>query len=195
MATETSAELTLGRYTLSALLLGLFLAFSTPLGAAEIRHFAIELEEGQVLFSLRLEGAFHAKLLERVESGLPTTLIYELELSRDRKRWFDRNIGESTLTVVGIYDAVRREYLVNYKLDGRLLESRMVHDLAELEEAMTVVKRLPAFSAEGLEGNQRLVAWARAELGSTNLLGFIPRRLTTDWAESNKVRPPFESPP
>jgi hypothetical protein len=33
---------------------------------------------------------------------------------------------------------------------------------------------------------------ARAELGWHHLLGFIPSRLTTAWAESRKFRPPPE---
>ena len=64
-------------------------------------------------------------------------------LARDRKRWFDRDLESTRLTVIGMYDAVRREYLVNFKQDGRLLESRVVQTLAELERAMTEFRELP----------------------------------------------------
>ncbi len=172
--------------------LALLLLASSDLRAAELAELRVALAEAQVVVSFRLEGAFDDKLIERVESGLATTLIYELELMRDRKRWFDRNLRESSLTVVGIYDAVRREYLVNTKLDGRLLDSRMVHDLAALQEAMTRFDRLPVFTLEPLEDDRRILVRVRAELGTTHLLGFIPSSVTTDWVESNKLRPPSE---
>lgn len=165
---------------------------AADLGAAEISELRVALAEGQVVASFRLEGGFDDKLVERVESGLATTLIYDLELMRDRKRWFDRNLEEASLTVVGIYDAVRREYLVNTKLDGRLLESRMVHDLEALEEAMTRFDRLPVFTLEPLPDDRRILVRVRAELGTAHVLGFIPSSITTDWVESNKLRPPAE---
>lgn len=168
------------------------LAAAPELRAADIADLRVALAETQVVVSFRLEDAFDGKLVERVESGLPTTLSYQLELMRDRKRWFDRNLQESSLTVVGIYDAVRREYLVNTKLDGRLLESRMVHDLDALKTAMTRFDRLPAFTLEALEDDRRILVRVRAELGTAHLLGFIPSRVTTEWVESNKLRPPRE---
>lgn len=173
---------------LPIVVLGLLL--SAAAGAAEIRNLQAELEGDRVLVSFQLDGAFDQQLVERVESGLPTTIVYELELLRDRKRWFDRNLDEGSLTVVGIYDAVRREYLVNYKLNGRLLESRMVHDLAGLEQAMTRVEGLHAFTLEPLKTRRRLLVRARAELGTRHLLGFIPSKVTTDWSESGKFRLP-----
>lgn len=157
--------------------------------AAEIRDLAATLDGPRVLVSLRLAGAFDEALVARVESGLPTTLRYDFELLGDRKRWLDRGIEGSSLTVVGMYDAVRREYLINFKLDGRLLESRVVHDLAELERAMTRLEGVPAF-ALGEEDGHRLLVRARAELGYRHLLGFIPTRVLTEWAESRKFRPP-----
>jgi Domain of unknown function (DUF4390) len=157
--------------------------------AAEIADLKVSLDGDRVLLSFQLDGAFTPQLVERVESGLPTTLLYELELLRDRKRWFDRGLDEASLTVVGIYDAVRREYLVNYKLDGRLLESRMVHDLAGLERAMTRVERLHVFTLEPTASKKRLLVRARAELGTRHILGFIPSKIATDWQESPKFHP------
>lgn len=160
--------------------------------AAEITGLRVALEGDRVLVSFALEGGFNQRLIERVESGLPTTLEYQFELLRDRKRWFDRGIETSRLTVVGIYDAVRREYLVNYKHDGRLVESRMVHDLAALERAMTQFDRLHVFTIKPQASRKRLLVRTRAELGWRHLLGFIPSRITTNWVESPKFRLPPE---
>lgn len=163
-----------------------------PAHAAKISDLETRLDDHQVQVSFRLLDSFAPKLVERIQSGLPTTLSYEVVLARDRKRWFDRDLQSTSLTVSGMYDAVRREYLVNFKQDGRLLESRVVQTLVELERAMTVFSELPLFELTQLPDNRRLLVRARAELGWEHWLGFIPSRLTTSWVESKKFRPPPE---
>ena len=41
-----------------------------------------------------------------------------------------------------MYNAIRREYLVNYKLDGRLVQSRVLKTLPELERATEIYAQL-----------------------------------------------------
>ncbi len=138
--------------------------------------------------SFHLEGSFTPRLRERLESGLPTSFVYHLELLKDRKRWFDRGLDQNSLQVVAMYDAATRGYLINYKLDGKLVESRMVRDMPDLERAMTEVDDLPAFELGNLPRAWRLLVRARAEVGAKTVLFFIPAHLTTDWQESNKFR-------
>lgn len=168
---------------------------AAPAEAAAVRNLTVRLDEGRVLVSFRLDDAFDEQLTERVQSGLPTTLVYELELLKDRKRWFDRGLTGATLTVVGIYDALRREYLINYKLNGRLLASRMEHDLEGLQRAMSRIEDIPAFTLEPERGGRRLLVRVQAELGHHHLLGFIPSRVATDWTESRKFSPPRAAAP
>ena len=167
------------------------LALATPAAAAEARidgvSVAVEGRRAQVSFAL-IDGFDHG-LRERIQSGLPTGVVYEIELFKDRKRWWDRSLESAELQVVAMYNAVTREYLVNFKLDGRLIESRQVHDLAALETAMTRVEGLSAFSLEKAPRDRRLLVRVRAELGSSTVLAFIPTLLVTDWAESPKFRP------
>ena len=86
-----------------------------------------------------------------------------------------------------MYNAVSQEYLVNFKREGKLVESRLVRHLPELEAAMTRFERVPVFRLDDDERG-RLLVKARAELGSRTLLSFIPVNVTTDWAESRKFR-------
>ena len=126
------------------------------------------------------------EFVDQVESGLPTGFIYRLELLKDRQ-WFDRRLDTSELQVVAMYDAANRGYLVNYKLDGKLVESRMVRRLDELEAAMTEIEDLPAFSLAEYPRSWRLLVRARAASGARS--GFlVPDRPITDWVESRKFR-------
>ncbi len=77
-----------------------------------------------------------------------------------------------------------REYLVNYKLDGRLIESRVVNDLDQLERAMTLIHSLPAFELQEELPPARIQLTVRAQLGSKPILFLFPNQIDTDWARS-----------
>lgn len=159
---------------------------------AKIRGLDVTVDGRRVLLSFQLEDGFGREIVERVRSGLPTSFTFEFELLRDRKRWLDRPLGRSDLQVIAMFDAVASEYLVNYKLDGKLIESRMVRSLDELQEAMTRFEGLPAFTLEPLPRRWRLLVKARALLGSRTLFYVIPTRVTSDWKESRKFWAPEE---
>lgn len=146
-----------------------------------------------LLVSLGLEGGFDGAVRERIASGLATTFDYEIELRRDRKRWFDAHLATADVQVTAMYNALTREYLVNFKLDGRLIESRSVRDEQALETAMTQLVRLPVFPLESVPRGVRVLVRARALLGERTWLGLVPSRDGTGWRESGKLRIPRAS--
>ncbi len=178
------------RIAASLLLLGLLTSSAARAEDPKIHGLKAAVDGHRVMLAFVMTDAFDHDLIDRIASGLPTSFTYEIELAKDRKRWFDRSLGHSELQVIAMFDAVTREYLVNYKLDGKLVESRMVRSLDELRQAMTHFEGIPAFTLEPLPGGFRMLVKVRALLGSHGLLGFIPARITTDWKESNKFRAP-----
>jgi hypothetical protein len=171
-----------------ALLLAGVFAASTAAAEPRIREFSIVVDGAQVLASFDLDEGFTPELLARIESGLPTGLAYEFELLRDRKRWWDEGVESARLEVVAMFNAVTREYLVNSKLDGRLIDSRTLRDPGDLERAMTRFTALPLFTVAPSSDRRRLLMRARVALGTGHWLGFVPVLRATDWVESNKIR-------
>lgn len=171
-----------------AFLLAGALAATAAAAEPRIRGLSIVVDGSRVLASFRLEDGFTPEVLERLESGLPTGFVYRLELARDRKRWWDAGLDSKRFEVVSMFNAVAREYLVNTKLDGKLIDSRTLRDTAEVEAAMTRFTNLPAFTLEPPGSRERYLVRARVEFGTGHLLGFIPYLRTSSWAESNKVR-------
>lgn len=171
-------------------LLAFFVLATQARAAAKISEIKVAIDGDRVLASFTLREAFDRRLSERVDSGLPTSILYRFVLDRDRKRWWDRQLRENTLEVVAMYDAVERAYAVHFKLDGKLIESRTVRDRKALEEAMTMVDQLPVFSLAGLPPGWRLLVKMQAEMGSRTILSFIPATIQTDWKESPKFRVP-----
>lgn len=183
--------MTRARWTLAGAAL-LALAAAAPKPA--IVDLAAALDGRRVLVSFGLANAFDAEFLERAATGLPTGFVYRLELLRDRKRWWDQSVAEAEWEVVAMYNAVTREYLVNFKQDGKLVESRTLREAGDLERALTQFTAVAAFAADEVEPGERVLVRVQAKLGTRNWLGFIPTEIETSWATSNKLRLPVEQP-
>lgn len=171
-----------------ALLLG-----ATPILAdtpAEIVDLSVDREGERLQLSFQLVDGFDDALRQRIESGLPTGFVYQIKLERVRKWWLNGTIEKAQLEVFAMYNAITREYLVNFKHDGKLIDSRTVKSLEEAERAMSIIHALPAFDVADLP-DARLVLRVRADLGSKNFLGLFPTTISTDWAEVRSVNHPF----
>jgi hypothetical protein len=92
-----------------------------------------------------------------------------------------------------MYNAVTSEYLVNYKIDGELIESRVVRNQEDLERALTRFERIPIFDLEDVSSTDRMLVRVRADLGSKTGFLFLPMRVTTGWHRSRKFRPSDEA--
>lgn len=179
---------------LGRLALGVLMLASAVEDEPRIRDLALALDGQRATVSFRLADACDQRFVERVQSGLPTAFVYRFQLIKNRRWWFDKTLETQTLQVVAMYDALRREYLVNYKIDGKLVRSRMVRSLEALEEAMTRFEGEPVFHLQGAPEDARLRVRMRAELGSRTLFSLIPSRVTTPWVESRRFRLPRSVP-
>ncbi len=153
----------------------------------------VALADGRVSVSCELRDALTDSMMERIATGLPTGFSFQFRLDRDRKRWFDASLGKSTLEIVAMYNAVTSEYLVNFKLDGKLIESRVVRDRDGLERAMTRIESVPVFELAQIESRDRMLVRVRADLGSKPGFLFLPTRISTGWHRSRKFRPNDEA--
>ena len=155
---------------------------------ARITDIRLAFGEQQILLSFKLLDAFDSELQKRIDSGLPTSFTFDFELERTRRSWFNKSVDSSTLQVSAMYDALGRQYLINFKHDGDLIESRVVKDAGELRAAMTEHADVPVFTTVGKNPQQRLRVRVRAELRTRTIFFFIPSTVHTDWAETRKFR-------
>lgn len=158
--------------------------------AAEARIGGLRVESagGQLMVDFQLIGAFDAELQRRIDSGLPTALVYEIELLRAHRSFFDKSLAAGELQVIAMYNALTREYLVNFKHDGNLIFSKVVREPAELRKAMTEIVALPAFPVDPEWDEEKLQLRVRAELGTGTAFFFIPHTLRTEWTETAGFR-------
>ena len=167
----------------------LLLAGSLPASAksARISDLLVSQDGTSLLLSFQLLDGFTESLVEKIESGLPTGFSYHVKVERPRRWWLNRTVEKSTLQVVAMYNAITREYLINYKHDGALIDSRVVKTLEDLEREMTIFHELPLIALPEELDARRLVMRVRAELGSRTILAFIPATVQTDWAVSRRI--------
>ncbi len=181
-----------------AVLVGLTFLWSTLTWASEapkprISGLTLSFEDGRILTSFGLRHGFEEFLRERIESGLSTTIFYDLDLVRDRqfwRFWVRRQVQANRLEITAKFDVLTMEYRVNFKLGDKLIDSRIFQDLDGVERAMTRILDLPAFSFGDREQAQPLTLRVRANLGSRTILSLVPTSITTDWAESRRFFAP-----
>lgn len=172
-----------------------FLFFGSSADKPYLTEPDLVLDEQRVVLSFDLVGAFTDELFEQIQTGLATGFTYQFNLLRDHLRWADNRIDTSELQVVAMYNAVTREYLINFKQDGKLVDSRIARDRDELERAMTRIESIPAFVlGHDLNPDKRYLIKARAKLGSRTIMLLIPTRIETDWVTTRKFRPPATEP-
>jgi hypothetical protein len=178
----------------AALTLSAFLFFGSSADKPQVTNLRIALDGLRVQASFELVNAFTDELFERIQTGLASGFTFQFVLTRDQKLWFENRLDSNYLEVTAMYNAVTREYLVNYKQDGKLIDSRIASNREELEVAMTRFSDLSLFKLEKIKPEKRLSVRARAELGSKTTLLIIPTRVKTEWTRSTWFIPPSAQP-
>jgi uncharacterized protein DUF4390 len=166
-----------------ALLLSLFLS-TAAFADARIENLTASAAGSLVSVRMQLAEAFRdGKLQQTLQSGLPTTLTYEIEIFRDRPNWFDERVGRAQIEVISTFNSITREYLLNYRRDRRLVRSELFTDLPMLERAMTRIEEPNLFDI-GDRRPYKLKVRAKANLMRGYLLYVIPREVATRWREA-----------
>jgi Domain of unknown function (DUF4390) len=165
--------------------LPILVAFSLAAAPApKIENLAATAENGKVSVRFSLEGAFaNGEMIEALQSGLPTSFTYFVEIFRDRPNWFDDGIARARIEVICTFNSVTREYLLNYRRDDRLVRSETFSDLAALERSMTTVEEMDLFDI-GRRKPYKLKVRAKADLMRGWLMYVIPWEVSTRWREA-----------
>lgn len=147
----------------------------------KIEHLAASAANGQVSVHFALTNAVdRAEVTEGIQSGVPTSFTYVVEIYRDRPYWLDEGVARSRIEVICTFNSVTREYLLNYRRDRKLVKSETFSDLATLQTRMTTIDE-PNLFAIGNRKPYKLKVRAKADLRRGWLLYFIPWEISTRW--------------
>ncbi|MGZ4807752.1 MAG: DUF4390 domain-containing protein [Thermoanaerobaculia bacterium] len=167
---------------LCAVLFGLSaVAFASP--DPHIEDLAAATNGSLVSVHFTLADAFeNDETVAALESGLPTSFTYVIEMFRDRPNWFDEGIGRSRVEVIATFNSVTREYLLNYRRDRRLVRSETFNDFGTLRKRMTVIEEKDLFDIGGRRP-YKIKVRVKADLRRGWLLYLIPWESSTRWRE------------
>ncbi len=147
----------------------------------KIDHLTAAAAVGKVSVHFALLNAFdRGQTIQGLQSGVPTSFTYIVEIYRDRPNWFDEGISRSRIEVIATFNSVTREYLMNYRRDRRLVRSETFSDLATLQQRMTTIDEPDLFDI-GHRRPYKLKVRAKADLMRGWLLYFIPWEISTHW--------------
>ena len=149
----------------------------------DIRNLSAIANAGAVSVRFNLTNAFADQdLLHALQSGLPTSFSYIVEIFHDRPRWFDEGISRARIEVIATFNSVTREYLLNYRRDRKLVRSETFTDLEALERRMTSIEE-PNLFPIGDRRPYKLKVRVKADFGRRFLFYIVPSSNSTRWRE------------
>jgi hypothetical protein len=117
--------------------------------------------DGLLLVSFELNEAFNPDVQDAIQSGLPTSFSYEIDVKRGTA-WFDRTIASVTITASVRFDNLTRRYQMSRAVDGRVEDARPTEDQADMRRWMTRFERIPVSATAALEANGEYYVSVRA---------------------------------
>ena len=152
--------------------------------APGISDLKVEIREGQILASFRLDGALDADTRARIASGLETEFEYRLEIIRPRRLWIDSKFVQHRLVTAVKFDSLSRQYGLTLKRDGKVERSSTTDRKEEMERWLTQLRDIPLGAAAEFVPQEDYAVRVRAEFPIRFVLFFIPWDQDTPWEKT-----------
>lgn len=134
---------------------------------AKLTNIIVTNTRDDLLLYLSVKGAFPPKIEKTINSGVPATFSFYINLYRKRLLWPDAKIAELNLSHTIKYDNLRQEYLVTRSWDRP--QSHTVKSFQEAKKLMSEIDSLTIVPLDQLEKGQRHQIRAKAKLNRLTL--------------------------
>jgi hypothetical protein len=165
-------------------------AVARPAAAADphIRKLDVTVAGNEVRIAFVLRGAVDPALARRLQSGLDTSIDYEIRLFERNRYWFDQALDKHLFRVVATYDPVSRDYVVRDFWDGRPLSVHTVRSFAEAADLLLSRADLSVFRVRLGWPHKHLYVKMRASYDAGNFFALAPVDSSTDWKKSKTFK-------
>ena len=119
--------------------------------------------DGQVLVTFALNSGLTDEMKAVVQSGLRTVFTYTVELKLKVPAWVDRTVATAVVSTSVDYDNLTRRHTVSQARNGRVEQSFVVEDPAQVAQMVTNFDRQPLFDTKQLEPNREYYVLVRAD--------------------------------
>lgn len=134
------------------ILAGLLAVATATLVAADVRVTPL-VAEGQVYASFSAADAYTAEVREAVQSGLPTTLTFYVDLRQSALIFWDRTLASVTAAAAVKYDPLRGMFQVSKMTDGQVAWSGSTDREDDVRKWSTEFERIRLSTGDTLEAN------------------------------------------
>ncbi len=120
-----------------------------------------------LLLYLTVQNAFPPEIEETINSGVPATFSFYINLYRIRNFWLDREITEMDVTHTIKYDNLKKEYIVTRSWENN--QPHVVKSFYEAKKLMTEIDSLAIVSLDKLEKGKQYQVRTKAKLSKLTL--------------------------
>ena len=138
-----------------------------PNGKVEITDFLVTNTQEQVLVYFRLKNCFTPEIEEAILAGITTTIVFTIELYRQRGLWTDKKESNLEIKHSVKYDNVKKTLYVSYSEDGK--EPEQYKEMTKAEKAMADLSGVPIASLEQLIRDKQYYVRVKAKLDKVHL--------------------------
>lgn len=154
-------------------LLGCWLLTPLPVASAspEISDIILTNTPRDLIVYASLRDGFSDELIEAIQSGVPTTFTFYLDLYRRRTLWWDELVASRVVKNSVKYDLLKKEYRFTRTFNGKV-DERATKSLDELKSWMSELENVPLARYNSLIPEDRYYVRVKAEMKTTKL--FFP---------------------
>lgn len=159
-----------------------------------IVNISVKTKGSTVTISAALIDGFTEDILEAIDSGIPMTFTYTIELREISSFWVDSLIETHVVSNTVQYDSLKKVYRISFSRKNG--QTKVVtHDINRLRELMLNLRDVPIASMKKLEPDQRYYVRVKADLETDRfwfpfnyIFFFVPfNDVKTVWAESSPL--------
>ncbi len=147
-----------------------------------------------VTMSARLVDGFTGKILEAIESGVPMTFTFQIELRKQTPLWADELVRSNTIHHTVQYDSLKKAYRFS-EVGKNVKRNIITRKKSQYRQLMTTLKNIPIAPLYRLDPNEEYYVRVKADLEMDRfwfpfnyLFFFVPfNDFQTPWTETASV--------
>lgn len=124
------------------------------------------------LLTADFDLTFSDDLDEAIRKGIPINFVFEFELKKFRRYWFDEEVTKKTKEIILSFHALSKQFILTES------ESRLISfdNLTQAKNELKKIKNWRVFDKSQIEDTEKYLAYLQVKLDQTKL----PKQLQVD---------------
>lgn len=165
-------------------------AFASP----SIVNINVDSKEDMANLNAMLIDGFSESILKAIDSGIPMTFTYKIELREISPFWIDSLVSETTVRNTVHYDPLKDVY--RFSSIGKNVQNKIITRDANLyQKLMVTLENIPLISLRNLDPDQKYYVRVKADLETdrfwfpfNHIFFFVPfNNVKASWAVSSPL--------